>query len=200
MKRLTDLLIASLVLAVASPLLAIIAVAIRLESGGPVLYRRRCMGMHGHPFDLLRFRTMVDTPRHRTPDERLTPVGRFIRNYSLDELPLLLNVLRGDMSIIGPRPTEISVVEPTDPAWQRILTVRPGVISYAALGLARDYNATSQSARNRLELEYLRRQSLWFDMQVLRQAVHALITSRGNVKARGNPSVEFAPPPEVVAD
>ena len=103
--------------------------------------------MNGPHFDMLRFRTMVDTSTHRTPDERLTPVGRFIRNYSLDELPLLLNVLRGDMSIIGPRPTEVTVVDQTDLAWQQILSVRPGVISYAVLGFAREFNARSQPIR-----------------------------------------------------
>lgn len=190
MKRIVDLLIASSVLAVTAPLLAITAIAIRLESGSPILYRRRCVGMNGRAFDMLRFRTMVDSPTHRTPDERLTPVGRFIQNYSLDELPLLFNVLRGDMSIIGPRPTETTVVDLADPAWQRILSVRPGAISYAVLGLARDFNASSQPVRKHLELDYLRQRSLRFDLQVLRRAIRALIVSRGNVKARGEPSVD----------
>ena len=190
MKRIVDLVIASVVLAMTAPLLMIIAMVISRESGRPILYRRRCVGMNGQHFDMLRFRTMMDAPTYRTPDERLTPVGRFIRNYSLDELPLLLNVLRGDMSIIGPRPTEVTVVDPTDPAWQQILSVRPGVISYAVLGLARDFNASSQPVRKRLELDYLRRQSLGFDMKVLRRAVRALIVSRGNVKARGEPSAD----------
>lgn len=191
MKRIFDLLIASLVLVITTPVLMIIAIAIRMESGRPILYRQHCVGMHGHAFDMLRFRTMVDTPTHRTPDERLTPVGRFIRNYSLDEFPLLFNVLRGDMSIIGPRPTEARFVDMTDPAWQRILSVRPGVISYAVLGLARDFNASSQPVRKCLELDYLRQQSLRFDMQVLHNAVRAFIASRGNVKARGKRSSEM---------
>lgn len=190
MKRIIDLLIAFVLLAVTAPLLIIIAIAIRLESTGPILYRRRCVGMNGRPFDMLRFRTMVDTPSHRTPDERLTPVGRFIRNYSLDELPLLLNVVWGDMSIIGPRPTEVTVVDQADAAWQQILSVRPGVISYSTLGLARDFNASSQEVRKRLELDYLRQRSLGFDMDVLQRAVRALIVSRGNVKARGTPSID----------
>jgi lipopolysaccharide/colanic/teichoic acid biosynthesis glycosyltransferase len=190
MKRIIDLLIASLVLTMTAPLLIIIATVVGRESGRPILYRRRCVGMNGQHFDMLRFRTMVDTPTHRTPQERLAPVGRFIRSYSLDELPLLLNVLRGDMSIIGPRPTEVTVVDRTDPAWQQILSVRPGAISYAILGLARDFNASSQPVRKHHELEYLRQRSLGFDLHVLRRAVRALIASRGNVKARGVPSID----------
>lgn len=190
MKRIIDLLIASVLLAMTAPLLMIIAIAIRLEATGPILYRRRCVGMNGRPFDMLRFRTMIETPSHRTPNERLTPVGRFIRNYSLDELPLLLNVVRGDMSIVGPRPTEVTVVDQGDPAWQQILSVRPGVISYSTLRLAREFNASSQGVRKRLELDYLRQRTLGFDMQVLRRAVRALIVSRGNVKARGEPSID----------
>ena len=146
--------------------------------------------MHGQLFDMLRFRTMADTPTHQSPDERLTPVGRFIRNYSLDELPLLVNVLRGEMSIVGPRPTEPMFVDMHDPAWQEILSVRPGVISYAVLGLARDFNASSQSGRQRLELAYLRQHALGFDLRVLRQALRALAASRGNIKARGTPTAK----------
>ena len=199
MRRILDLLIASLVLAIAAPLLIIIAIAIRMESRGPILYRRRCGGMQGQPFDMLRFRTMVEARSHGLPDESLTPVGRFIRNYSLDEIPLLFNVLRGDMSIIGPRPTETTVIDLADPAWQHILSVRPGVISYAVLGLARDFNTSSQAVRKRLDLDYLRKRSLCFDMQVFRQALRALIASRGNVKARGKPAVELVPTPEEVS-
>ena len=140
MKRLGDLLVATPLLIITAPLLAIIAVAIKLDSRGPILYRRRCIGQFGRLFDVLRFRTMVESSIHCSVDDRLTPVGRFIRNYSLDELPILFNVLRGEMSIIGPRPTEPRFVDLADPAWQQILSVRPGVISYAILGLAGNYN------------------------------------------------------------
>ncbi len=189
MKRLCDLIVATLLLIITAPLLAIIAIVIKLDSRGPILYRRRCVGRNGQLFDLMRFRTMVETPAHRSVDERLTPVGRFIRTYSLDEFPILFNVLRGDMSIIGPRPTEPSFVDLADPAWQQILSVRPGVISYAILGLARNYNASSQPVRNRLELEYIQQQSTLFDLRVLRKTAQALVASRGNVKARGKPTI-----------
>ena len=189
MKRLFDLIVATLLLIITAPLPAIITIVIKLDSRGPILYRRRCVGQNGQRFDLMRFRTMVETPAHRSGDERLTPVGRFIRNYSLDEFPILFNVLRGDMSIIGPRPTEPTFVDLADPAWQQILSVRPGVISYAILGLARNYNASSQPVRNRLELEYIQQQSTLFDLRVLRKTAQALVASRGNVKARGKPTI-----------
>ena len=175
MKRLGDLLVATPLLIITAPLLAIIAIAIKVDSRGPILYRRRCVGQFGHLFDVLRFRTMVESSIHCSVDDRLTPVGRFIRNYSLDELPILFNVLRGEMSIIGPRPTEPRFVDLADPAWQQILSVRPGAISYAILGLAGNYNVSSQPLRNRLELEYIQQQSTLFDLRVLRKATQALV-------------------------
>ena len=189
MKRLVDLSVARLLLIITAPLLAIIAIVIKVESHGPILYRRRCVGQNGQCFDLIRFRTIVETSAYRSVDEWLTPAGRFIRNYSLDELPILFNVLWGDMSIIGPRPTEPRFVDWADPAWQQILAVRPGVISYAILRLGRNYNASSQPLRNRLELEYIQQQSTLFDLRVLRKATQALVASRGNVKARGKPTI-----------
>ena len=189
MKRLVDLIVATLLLIITAPLLAIIAIVIKVESRGPILYRRRCAGQHGQCFDLMRFRTIVESSAYRSVDARLTPVGRCIRTSSLDELPILFNVLRGDMSIIGPRPTEPRFVDLADPAWQQILAVRPGVISYTILGLARNYNASSQPLRNRLELEYIQQQSTLFDLRVLRKAAQALVGSRGNVKARGKPTI-----------
>jgi lipopolysaccharide/colanic/teichoic acid biosynthesis glycosyltransferase len=141
---------------------------------------------------MLRFRTVdINKPAHLSMDERMTRAGRFIRNYSIDDLPNLFNVLMGDMSIVGPRPTEPERVDLEDPGWQRILTLRPGLLSFAIHKLARQYNASSWELRNKLELEYVQNQSLAFDLQILREAARALVASKGNIKARGEPAVEI---------
>jgi lipopolysaccharide/colanic/teichoic acid biosynthesis glycosyltransferase len=190
-KRLFDIGVALLLLIVLSPLLLVIAILIKLDSPGPSLYTSQRVGRQGHLFRMFRFRTMTsDSADGRSAEHRLTGVGRFIRNYSLDDLPNLINVLKGEMSIVGPRPMEPERVDVKDPSWQRILTVKPGMISWAILSLARTYNASGQAVKQQLELEYVQYQSLLFDMQVLGQAVKALLASRGNVKARGRPTEE----------
>jgi lipopolysaccharide/colanic/teichoic acid biosynthesis glycosyltransferase len=188
MKRLVDLLVAACLLLLFAPVMAIIAVTRKFEGRMPVLYRSPRIGRHGRPFHMLRFRTMVDAPAGWNAEERLTPIGRFIRNHSLDDLPNLFNVLRGEMSIIGPRPTEPALVDLADPEWQRILTARPGMISFAVLRLASTYNTSDQPRRKGLELEYLGKQSTVFDLRVLRAALRAHLVSKGNIKARGRPS------------
>jgi lipopolysaccharide/colanic/teichoic acid biosynthesis glycosyltransferase len=119
----------------------------------------------------------------------LTPVGRFIRNYSLDHLPQLINVLRGEMSIVGPRPTEPERIDSGDPAWATILSVKPGLLSPAVLLLATRFNSARQYDRNTLELEYLRRRTFRSDLRLIADTFVAAARSRGNIKARGRPRV-----------
>jgi len=146
------------------------------------------LGRGGRVFHLARFRTMIDAPPGVGPAERLTPVGRFIRNRSLEDLPSLFHVLRGDLSLVGPRPMEPGRVDPTDATWQHILSVRPGYASYAILKLATRYNASSTGEKQRLELDYVRRQSLLFDLYVLAATLWAIVASAGNIKLRGKPT------------
>jgi lipopolysaccharide/colanic/teichoic acid biosynthesis glycosyltransferase len=131
---------------------------------------------------------MISAPPGLSPTARLTPVGRFIRNYSLDDLPSLVQVLRGDLSLIGPRPMEVGRVDPTSATWRRILSVRPGYVSYAILKLGTRYNTSSSTEKEQLELDYLARQSLVFDLYVLAATLWVLLTSGGNIKARGKPA------------
>jgi len=189
MTRLLDILAASLILIVAAPALLVITLLIKCDSPGPIIYGSPRVGRHGKEFRLLRFRTVdISKPAHLSMQERLTRVGRFIRNYSLDDLPNVFKVLKGELSLVGPRPTEPERGDLTDPAWQKVLTVRPGYISWAILELASAYNASPWSLKLQLEEEYLQKKSLIFDVLVLRKAVRGLIASRGNVKARGVPS------------
>ena len=189
MTRLLDLLIGSLFLIVATPLLLVIALLITCDSPGPIIYGSPRVGKNGKSFRLLRFRTVnISKPAHLSMDERLTRMGGFIRNYSLDDLPNVFNVLKGEMSVVGPRPTEPEIVDVNDPAWQKVLTVRPGAVSYAILELAVAYNTSPWSLKLQLEEEYIQKKSIVFDLFVLRKAVQGLIASKGNVKARGVPS------------
>ncbi|HEX6820403.1 MAG TPA: sugar transferase, partial [Ktedonobacterales bacterium] len=130
---------------------------------------------------------MTEAPPDVPPEARLTPVRRFIRTYSLDDLPSLFHVLRGDLSLVGPRPMEPHRVDLNDPTWQRILSVRPGYVSYAIIVLASAYNSSSMADKQRIELEYVRRQSFLFDLRILAAALRGVLTSRGNIKLHGTP-------------
>ena len=188
MTRLLDLIVGSLVLIIATPVLFVVALLIKCDSPGPIIYGSPRVGKNGKLFHLFRFRTVdINKPAHLSMRERLTRVGGFIRNYSLDDLPNVFNILKGEMSIVGPRPTEPESVDINDPTWQSVLTVRPGLVSWAILQLASAYNASPWPLRLRLEEEYISKKSLVFDLFVLGKAVQSLIASRGNVKARGVP-------------
>ena len=138
-KRTLDVVAASCALLLTSPVFTIISVAIRLDSLGPVFYRATRIGKGGRPFAMLKFRTMVLNADaiggSSTPDDdpRLTRVGRMLRRYKLDELPQFINVLRGEMSLVGPRPQVAWAVNGFSPAERRILTIAPGMTDYASI-------------------------------------------------------------------
>ncbi|NPV09288.1 MAG: sugar transferase [Anaerolineae bacterium] len=186
--RLLDLVVSTALLIVFGPVILAIAVLIRLDSSGPAFWLSERVGKDDFRFRPYRFRTMAVGPSDGlSAEQRLTRVGRFVRNYSLDHLPTLINVLKGEMSLVGPRPEAPGLVDMTDPTWQTILSVRPGLISPAVLRLAREYNASSQAVRNALEREYVENRSLAYDLRLLVTAARALAASGGNVKARGQP-------------
>ena len=191
LKRLFDLAWALFWLIVTAPVILVIAILIKLDSPGPVLYVPQMVGQNGKRFRLFRFRTMhTDQPTHLSPGERLTRVGRFIRNYSLDHLPTLVNILRGDLSAVGPRPMEPEVVDLQDPSWQEYFQAKPGFFNYAVLKLGRTYGhsrANNLALKRELELEYVQKQSLMTDLQLLYKFIQAHIASKGNVKMRGMP-------------
>ncbi len=171
MKRLFDLLVSLLALIVLSPVLALTALAIAFESGRPVLFRQARVGLHGRSFRMLKFRSMVADAAARGPyftaanDPRITRIGGFLRRTSLDELPQLINVLRGDMSLVGPRPdvpAQQSLYRPED--WQARCSVRPGL---TGLAQARLRSAATPEQRVALDLAYVRERSLWLDLRIL---------------------------------
>ena len=181
-KRVCDVIGAGILLVGAAPVLA--AVAIALLAGGvrPVLWRSSRLGRDGRPFPLLMFRTMQGDGSRTTP--RLTPVGGIVRAVSLDHLPMLINVIRGHLSLVGPRPTEPERVDLADPRWRQVLTVRPGLVSYAILSLGPRSNAAAAATRLNLEVAYVERAGALFDARLLGRAAVRYLASRGNVKAR----------------
>lgn len=193
-KRVFDLTIALIQLLLTVPILVITAVAIRLETPGPIWYRSPRIGVGGKEFGLYRFRTVaVDRPATLPSNRRLTIVGRWIRYYSLDDLLNWINVLRGELSIIGPRPMEPEQIDPADSLWQEILSVRPGLLSPAILQLGTTYNMSSIATKQQLEVAYVRHQSFWYDLQLCWRAIQRLIATKGNLK-RGLPQLIRAKP------
>jgi lipopolysaccharide/colanic/teichoic acid biosynthesis glycosyltransferase len=186
MKRCVDLAVSSIALVVLAPFLAAIACRIRRESPGPALYRGRRAARGGGAFRIYKFRTMaVDAERLGGPttagdDPRLTPLGKLLRRYKLDELPQLINVVQGEMSLVGPRPEVIEKVARYSRLEKRVLSVRPGITDWASiwnadegavLAGARDpdqaYEQVIRPTKIRLQLMYCEQSSLWVDAKIL---------------------------------
>ena len=183
MTRPLDVALAALLLVLASPLLALAAIAIKLESRGAVFYRQRRVGRGGEPFELWKLRTMV--PGAETMgdgiyviegDPRITRVGRLLRRFSLDELPNLVNVLRGEMAIVGPRPTVQEQVDRYTDRQLRRLEVKPGITGWAQVN-----GRTSLPWPDRIELDvwYVEHRSLRLDIRILAKTARMLATGHG---------------------
>jgi lipopolysaccharide/colanic/teichoic acid biosynthesis glycosyltransferase len=176
--RALDVAAAGLGLAVASPVLGLAALATKLEDGGPMFYKQRRVGLDGQEFELLKLRTMEVGAEHRGArfavnegDPRITRVGRVLRRLSLDELPQLWNVVRGDMSLIGPRPTLAYQVERYTPRQRRRLEVRPGITGWAQI-----HGRAQLPWDERIELDvwYVEHRSLWLDLKIIARTPRAL--------------------------
>ena len=181
--RALDLLVASLALALGAPLLALAAILIKLESRGPVFYRQRRVGRHGTPFELWKLRTMVPGAESMGAgiyvvegDPRITRTGRLLRRFSLDELPNLINVLRGEMAIVGPRPTVQEQVDRYTDRQRRRLEVKPGITGWAQVN-----GRTSLPWPERIELDvwYVEHRSLRLDLRILARTIRMLATGHG---------------------
>ncbi|GAA0281362.1 hypothetical protein LNAOJCKE_1325 [Methylorubrum aminovorans] len=187
-KRAFDVVGAGLLCLLLAPLLVIIAVLIRLTSEGPALFRQMRGGLHGRPFEIYKFRTMTVQPgnaalvqayRH---DPRVTPLGRILRRTSLDELPQLFNVLKGDMSLVGPRPHALGhddefALRIAD--YHRRYQVKPGITGWAQVCGCRGETRTDEALRRRIELDltYIERRSLWFDLRIILQTCREVVSS-----------------------
>jgi lipopolysaccharide/colanic/teichoic acid biosynthesis glycosyltransferase len=181
--RALDILLAAVLLVVTAPLLALAALAIRLESNGPVFYRQRRVGKDGHPFEVWKLRTMVPGAESMGAgiyvvegDPRITRVGRLLRRFSLDELPNLVNVLKGDMAMVGPRPTVQEQVDRYTERQRRRLEVKPGITGWAQIN-----GRTSLPWPERIELDvwYVENRSMRLDLRILARTARMLASGRG---------------------
>jgi lipopolysaccharide/colanic/teichoic acid biosynthesis glycosyltransferase len=185
-RRAADIAVSSLALVLSAPVLALAALAIRVESRGPVIYRQPRAGLHGQPFDVLKLRTMVDGAEHLgaklavdANDPRITRVGAFLRRTSLDELPNLVNVLRGQMSLIGPRPTLPVQVDQYTPRQRGRLEIKPGITGWAQVnGRA----SLPWDERIELDLYYIANRSLSLDLRILWRTVAMVLGGSGLYK------------------
>jgi lipopolysaccharide/colanic/teichoic acid biosynthesis glycosyltransferase len=189
-KRLADIFISCSALVVLSPILGACALAVRRSVGSPVLFRQERPGLHGRPFRMVKFRTMreaIDKQGNPLPDsERLTRVGQFLRATSLDELPELWNVLRGDMSLVGPRPLLMEYLPLYSPEQARRHDVRPGVTGWAQIN---GRNALSWEEKFALDVWYVDNRSFLLDVKILLLTVKKVIVREG-ISQEGQATME----------
>jgi sugar transferase (PEP-CTERM system associated) len=187
-KRSFDIVIALVAFVLTLPLMILVAIAIWLESGGPVLFRQERTGFNGRTFKIMKFRSMCHSAEQGGPvwaasdDKRVTRIGRFIRKYRLDELPQILNVLRGEMSLVGPRPERphfCELLEESIPFFQLRHTVRPGITGWAQVKY--QYGASVEESKTKLEYDffYIKHMSIVLDLAILFETAKVMIYGRG---------------------
>jgi len=190
LKRGMDIVGAATGLLLCAPILAVIALLVRLKLGSTVLFRQQRPGLHGKPFTLYKFRTMTnarDADGNLLPDaERLTNFGRFLRRTSLDELPELINVLKGDMSLVGPRPLLIQYLQRYTPEQARRHETRPGITGWAQIN---GRNALSWEEKFHLDVWYVDNVSLWLDLKILFLTVWKVLRREG-ISQTGHATME----------
>ncbi len=181
-KRLFDIVVSLFVLILGSPLLILLAILVRLSSPGPVLFMQERPGYRGKPFKMLKFRSMTVNDSGNQALEwsqaeaaRITPIGRFMRDYGLDELPQLLNILKGDMSIIGPRPPLMGWAEKFNDRQRVMFQMRPGVLSLAAVEGRR---TIPMEHRIELHVQYVEQWSLWLDLIIFWRVAFVVLCRR----------------------
>ena len=185
LKRLLDIIIASIALILLSPLYAFVAYKVKKNLGSPVLFRQVRPGLHGKPFEMIKFRTMkdaVDAQGNPLPDsERLTPFGKMLRSTSLDEMPELWNVIKGDMSVVGPRPllTEYLPLYTAEQAKRH--HVRPGMTGHAQVN---GRNAIGWEEKFKLDTWYVENQSTLLDFKIMFKTVHKVL-AKDDISAEG---------------
>lgn len=176
LKRLLDLIIASIALILLSPLYAFVAYKVKKNLGSPVLFRQVRPGLNGKPFEMIKFRTMkdaVDAQGNPLPDsERLTPFGQMLRSTSLDEMPELWNVIKGDMSIVGPRPLLMEYLPLYNAEQAKRHDVRPGMTGHAQVN---GRNTISWEEKFKLDTWYVENQSVWLDFKIMLKTVHKVL-------------------------
>jgi lipopolysaccharide/colanic/teichoic acid biosynthesis glycosyltransferase len=185
LKRLLDIIIASIALILLSPLYFYVAHKVKKNLGSPVLFRQVRPGLHGKPFEMIKFRSMkdaVDKQGNPLPDsERLTPFGQMLRSTSLDEMPELWNVIKGDMSIVGPRPLLMEYLPLYSPEQAKRHDVRPGMTGHAQVN---GRNAIGWEEKFKLDTWYVENRSTWLDFKIMFKTVHKVL-AKDDISAEG---------------
>jgi lipopolysaccharide/colanic/teichoic acid biosynthesis glycosyltransferase len=183
MKRTFDVIVSAVALVILSPLLLLLAVVVGVSSGFPVFFLQERVGFRGRLFRIIKFRTMTRNAEQQTKGQWITagnpyvtPVGRFLRRTSLDEVPELVNVLKGDMSLVGPRPTVPNQVTRYDAFQRRRLEVRPGITGWAQVN---GRNSISWTERIKLDVWYIDHWTPWLDIRILLMTIVQVLTQRG---------------------
>ena len=182
-KRISDLLITFFSLIFVIPLFLLIAILIKLDGNGPVFFRHTRIGKDGRPFKMWKFRTMVQNASQKGPsltatnDMRITRVGKYLRRISLDELPQIINVMKGEMSIVGPRPEIPEIVSTYTPEQKKALTIKPGITGLSQISGRDDLPI---DVKLNYEIEYVERFSFTLDCKIVFKTIPTLINGRGN--------------------
>ncbi|MGJ7457467.1 sugar transferase [Halomonas sp. RA08-2] len=189
-KRFFDFIAASFGLVILSPAILVVALLIRLKLGAPILFRQVRPGLHGKPFEMVKFRTMLDAlDQHGNPlpdEQRLTKLGTFLRSTSLDELPELWNVLKGDMSLVGPRPLLMEYLPLYTSEQYRRHEVRPGVTGWAQIN---GRNSLGWEDKFAMDVWYVENRSFWLDLKILLLTVKKVVV-RDGISADGQATME----------
>jgi exopolysaccharide biosynthesis polyprenyl glycosylphosphotransferase len=187
-KRLLDIIFSTLIMVLAAPLLCYLAIRVKLSSPGPVFYKQERIGYHGKPFHIIKFRTMYENSESGEPqlasadDIRMTPIGRMMRKYRLDELPQFMNVLKGDMSIVGPRPERqyfIDQILQLAPYYSLVHKVRPGITSWGMVKYGYADSVEKMVARLNYDIIYLENISLVIDFKILIYTIITIVSGKG---------------------
>jgi undecaprenyl phosphate N,N'-diacetylbacillosamine 1-phosphate transferase len=184
LKRLTDIIFSLFALIISSPILLLAAIAIKLDSRGPVFFMHERSGLDGRPFKLFKFRGMVTNALEIGPeitqenDPRVTRVGKFLRRSSIDEIPNFINVLHGEMSVIGPRPEILSITSEYSVFQKKVFKYKPGVTGISQVN---GRQMLTPEERVNMEIEYYDKATFWSDLKIILATVKVIISNKGNV-------------------
>lgn len=183
-KRFTDILISILTLILFSPILLISMIAVKLDSKGPVFFLHERTGLNGKPFKMIKFRGMVDNalavgPELTQPnDPRITRVGKILRRTSIDEIPQVINVLKGEMSIIGPRPEIISITSKYNDYQKKVFEFKPGITGISQVS---GRQMLTPDERTKMEIDYYTKETFWSDLKIFIKTIVVILTNEGNI-------------------
>jgi lipopolysaccharide/colanic/teichoic acid biosynthesis glycosyltransferase len=183
-KRFTDILISIISLVITLPIFIISAVAIKLESKGPVFFIQKRAGLNGRAFNMIKFRGMIDNALNYGPeltqqnDPRVTKVGRFLRRTSIDELPQFINVLKGEMSVIGPRPEILSITSKYSNENREVFKYMPGITGYSQIN---GRQMLTPEQRTKMEIDYYNNETFWGDFKIMFKTFFVVISNEGNI-------------------